>query len=312
MRVVWIFLACGLLAWGIFLGWLLWGVGITSPVPSSLGSAEDGHGSLAPDEASPRPVETLPRGQWYGICAPDGGRSVEAFRASVAHDPLVRDAYSDFAWGQAQAVAVKEPLLRYVAYRQGQEIFWTRKPLRIAAGETLLTDGQHTVRGQCCNMLSRVPRGPIASREPSAADLAPPSMGIPAPTLLPPLTLPQPSFWRWGNMAIPPFPGSPQALVIVPPSPPAGVILVPPPVAAQEHPPVRALPADTPPIPNESPVPAPAPAIAPIRVPSGDGLGWTSMAFGVCCWYLLRLYATYCPREPKHARSRKGNVHGNV
>ena len=61
--------------------------------------------------------------------------------------------------------------MAYVSYRIGDRVFWTRKPVRIPAGETLLTDGETEIRARCGNAVSDLAREPVSDVEPMAAEL---------------------------------------------------------------------------------------------------------------------------------------------
>ena len=61
--------------------------------------------------------------------------------------------------------------MAYVSYRIGNRVFWTRKPVRIPAGETLLTDGETEIRARCGNAVSDIAREPVSDVEPMAAEL---------------------------------------------------------------------------------------------------------------------------------------------
>ena len=50
--------------------------------------------------------------------------------------------------------------MAYVSYRIGHRVFWTRKPVRIPAGETVLTDGETEIRARCGNAVSECARSP--------------------------------------------------------------------------------------------------------------------------------------------------------
>jgi hypothetical protein len=56
----------------------------------------------------------------------------------------------------------------YVSYRQDNRIYWTRRKVRLARQEPLLTDGVHTARARCGNRISLTPQLPAPAAEPSA------------------------------------------------------------------------------------------------------------------------------------------------
>ncbi len=85
---------------------------------------------------------------------PGGAYSRAELRVVNQRDPLVREHYSDFNVNAAQLVTLTADRFQYVSYRLHNQIFWTRKRLRILKGEVLLTDGRHYARTRCGNRLS--------------------------------------------------------------------------------------------------------------------------------------------------------------
>ena len=65
-------------------------------------------------------------------------------------------------------MVISQPLLRYVSFRKNDRIYWTRKPVALRAGETLLTDGNHSARARCGNQVSETPQLPVLADEPPA------------------------------------------------------------------------------------------------------------------------------------------------
>ena len=99
---------------------------------------------------------------------PGGARSKEALQRSIESDPIVRAHYANFDLAATRIVRLTQPRLAYVSYRMGNEIYWTRRPLVLKAGETVLTDGRNYARTRCGNQLAAAP--PVVSdKEPSPA-----------------------------------------------------------------------------------------------------------------------------------------------
>ena len=88
--------------------------------------------------------------------------SVAELRSAVAHDPVVAAHYAAFDLANARVFQVQEGRSVYVSYRRGDDVFWTSKKLRLAVGETLLTDGEHIARTRCGNQVSDEPRMPVS------------------------------------------------------------------------------------------------------------------------------------------------------
>jgi hypothetical protein len=118
--------------------------------------------ALASD-ASERPV-------YPHSIVPGGAATVEELKAAIDTDPVVASHFSNFDLGSTRVETLKDPKIAHVSYRQGNEVFWTRKPVLIRAGEKVLTDGENIARTRCANQLSDEP-GPVSVFEPAAAVL---------------------------------------------------------------------------------------------------------------------------------------------
>jgi hypothetical protein len=98
---------------------------------------------------------------------PGGAQSAEDLKQAVATDPVVAQHYSDFDLANVRRVTLSQPQLLYVSYRIGNNVFWTKKKLAVAKGETLLTDGRSMARTRCGNRVSVLPVRPNALVEPA-------------------------------------------------------------------------------------------------------------------------------------------------
>jgi len=131
------------------------------------------------------------RRQVYPYSVVDGGvHSVQELRSAIGRDPVVAKHYSNFRLDRARVIEAKAGRGFHVSYRIGGEIFWTKKRLKVAKGERLITDGTNFTRTRCGNVLSEVPRGKTSPDEPAPevldAPLNPPS--DPAP-FMPPVVI---------------------------------------------------------------------------------------------------------------------------
>lgn len=88
---------------------------------------------------------------------PGGAYTAEELRTALAHDPVAASHYADFRVEKARVVTLDSDKVCYVSYRVGDKLYWTRRPLTLRKGETLLTDGVHYVRTRCGNRLSDNP-----------------------------------------------------------------------------------------------------------------------------------------------------------
>jgi hypothetical protein len=108
------------------------------------------------------------RRQVYPYSVVDGGvHSVQELRSAIWRDPVVAKHYSNFELDRAKVIEAKADRDFHVSYRMGREIFWTKKRLKVAKGERLITDGTHFARTRCANVLSEVPRGKTSPDEPA-------------------------------------------------------------------------------------------------------------------------------------------------
>jgi hypothetical protein len=202
--------ACGVALIG--LAW--WHLGQYQPILSApcVVRTEPPKASAAPSlHASPAmvdaPAQTWHR--WRGLCDPYGARTLMSFRAATERDPVLQRYYKEFRWDLARMSIVTEDTLRFVSYRHGDGIKWTRRPLVIHKGERIITDGIMTIRGYCCNEISITPHGPLAPIEPPYASInIPPGVPIIPFGRIPGIAVPPP----YAPPLIPPYPVSPGVL----------------------------------------------------------------------------------------------------
>lgn len=120
---------------------------------------------------------------------PGGVKNPDSLRETAAHDSAVSRHYAHFDYSKAHIVRVTEPREVYVSYRIRDTIFWTRKKIRLPAGELLLTDGSITARASCGNRISETAQPEVSEEEPEEAVLdqpvALPMRPAPAPLNLP-------------------------------------------------------------------------------------------------------------------------------
>ncbi len=113
-------------------------------------------------------VEDANRPRVYPYSVVDGGvHSVQELRSAVCRDPIVANHYSNFKLDRAKVIEASANGDFHVSYRIGDEIFWTKKRLKVAKGERLITDGTNFTRTRCANMLSEVLPQRTSPDEPS-------------------------------------------------------------------------------------------------------------------------------------------------
>lgn len=97
---------------------------------------------------------------------PGGVYSDTEVRTALRSDPVAARHYAGFFQGGVHATVLSRPLVRYVSFRQNDQIYWTRKPVTLRSGETLLTDGNHSARARCGNQISETPQLPVLADDP--------------------------------------------------------------------------------------------------------------------------------------------------
>jgi hypothetical protein len=117
---------------------------------------------------------------------PGGAANADALREAIAADPVVRAHYANFDLSRTRVVRLTEPRVAHVSYRIGDDVFWTKKPLLLKAGERLLTDGEHYARTRCGNQLAASP-GPVSTDEPPAGAFDSPLHRLQSGAWVPPI-----------------------------------------------------------------------------------------------------------------------------
>jgi hypothetical protein len=118
---------------------------------------------------------------------PGGVYNIAELKQILTSNPLLARHLENFDMERAVLVTNISPRAAYVSYRMGNVIFWTKRKLTIARGETLITDGKHTIRTRCGNDVSDVPMTPQSpSSDPAAKELDTPIfVPLPVPELDP-------------------------------------------------------------------------------------------------------------------------------
>jgi len=116
--------------------------------------------------ATPASVEAGARPVFRHSIVPGGVRSREEVVAAMTKDVVVKAHYVAVKPAALRQVQLSAPLKVHVSYRVGNNVYWTKRPLTVAAGEFVLTDGSVTIRERCGNLLSVQPLGPTQVGEP--------------------------------------------------------------------------------------------------------------------------------------------------
>ena len=121
----------------------------------------------------------------YSVIA-GGAYSPRELEFAHANDPVIRAHYADFDMKQAKLVTLTDDRYQYVSYRVKEQVYWTKKKLRIPKGELLLTDGRNFARTRCGNRLSTTPQNAVRLHEPDPPLLSLPPVNV---NMLPKLAL---------------------------------------------------------------------------------------------------------------------------
>ena len=152
-----------------------------------------------------------------------GAATVDELKRAIANDPVVAEHFKNFDLSKTRVETLTQPRIAHVSYRNGDDVFWTKKAVRIPAGEKVLTDGTNMARTRCGNCLSTAPAAPVSDAEPAAHVLDTPEL-VPAfrRTSLPTggITVPPGPDGPVGSIASNPPGGSPRATPSAGPLPP--------------------------------------------------------------------------------------------
>mgnify|MGYP001014331123 CR=1 FL=1 len=100
---------------------------------------------------------------------PGGVHSPQEARERAAGDPVVNRHYEGIDMSRLRPRVNEDDRDVYVSYRVGNEVYWTKKPVRLRRNEVVLTDGNEEIRTRCGNRISLIPMGPIhPDAEPNA------------------------------------------------------------------------------------------------------------------------------------------------
>ena len=88
---------------------------------------------------------------------PGGAYTAEELKTALAHDPTAASHYAGFRLEKTHIVTLQSDQVRYVSYRVGDRLYWTRRPVTLHKGETLLTDDVHYARTRCGNRVADSP-----------------------------------------------------------------------------------------------------------------------------------------------------------
>jgi PEP-CTERM motif len=144
------------------LAWLLLmalGTGIASSLLLRNHKIQQSHATVdiqSPAFLSPAAPKTLLRAVYPYSVIPGGVRNIAELRNAIANDPIVSTHYRDFQLTNLRVVRLDRPRLLHVSYRIGDRIYWTKRRMKFAKGETVITDGVRMARTRCGNLAADI------------------------------------------------------------------------------------------------------------------------------------------------------------
>jgi hypothetical protein len=150
---------------------VLAGLFATAPQPSTR--------RVLPEFSLPKPVPALTRPAeavtdnkplrlvYRNSVVPGGVHSAAELAAVIKRDPIAAAHYAGFEVAKAHLVRVEQSRMVHVSYRIGNQIYWTKNKVRLALGESLLSDGTHLIRARCGNRIADTVQGPVLLNEPA-------------------------------------------------------------------------------------------------------------------------------------------------
>jgi hypothetical protein len=101
-----------------------------------------------------------------------GAYTADEVKAAMERDGVVAAHYSGINPADLRVETMPSDRDVYMSYRIGQDIFWTKRKVRLPEGETILTDGVHRIRARCGNCIAFAPMEPTAEDEPEEMEFA--------------------------------------------------------------------------------------------------------------------------------------------
>jgi hypothetical protein len=102
----------------------------------------------------------------YSVIA-GGVRGAQELKQAISKDSVVAEHYRSFKRDQARMVELAAEKAVHVSYRIGNEVYWTKKKIKLVKGEKLITDGENYARARCGNRISETAEAKTSPEEPS-------------------------------------------------------------------------------------------------------------------------------------------------
>jgi len=186
------------------------------------------HRSLAPMDARLSPIYSGRSGRVvypYSVI-PGGINNILELKNAIAKDPVVSSHYAAFRLSRARIIRLDQERLMHVSYRFGNQVYWTKRVMKIAKGETLITDGVHTARTRCGNQIAEIIPAPVSPSEPTPEELNTP-VGTDFNNPFHPADVSAPAPGESSTESGPTSGGGTTPIILIPPAPSTPVLWVP-------------------------------------------------------------------------------------
>jgi hypothetical protein len=107
-----------------------------------------------------------------------GVRDAKELKWMAQHDPVVASHYAGFDYEHARIVRLLLARTAYISYRIGNKVYFTRHPVTLRKGETVITDGKITARSRCGNRVEELPQKATSPEEPPAVKFDEPMLPV--------------------------------------------------------------------------------------------------------------------------------------
>jgi len=87
---------------------------------------------------------------------PGGVRDVAELKSALANDPIASAHYGELQIANLRVIRLDRARSLHVSYRVGDRIYWTKRRMELAKGETVITDGVLMARTRCGNLAADV------------------------------------------------------------------------------------------------------------------------------------------------------------
>ena len=147
------------------------GLPVLRPSKPALVHAPDQRTSEVAAHATSIEAVSLPaRANYNYSVIPGGARNAQELAHAIQTDDVVADHYRDVDPSTMRPQTVSVERMAHVSYRINDRVFWTKKPVRIYEGETILTNGETEIRARCGNAISMAPLLPTSDDEPESTE----------------------------------------------------------------------------------------------------------------------------------------------